>query len=47
VEESGLPAQGLNRPYCIALADLDRDGAVDIVTLHGDINGSIIVWKRR
>jgi VCBS repeat protein len=46
VEDSGLPAQGLSMPYGIALADLDRRGLVDIITLHGGFKGYINIWKR-
>jgi FG-GAP-like repeat len=51
-EESGLPTRGLASPYGIVLADLDRDGVVEIITLHGGVTGiihkgNIIIWKRR
>jgi FG-GAP-like repeat len=51
-QESGLPARGVARPYGVALADLDRKGVLDIITLHGgaegnSIKGNLIIWKRR
>jgi len=46
VQESGLPSQGLAIPHGIALADLDRDGWLEIVALHGGVDGSVTVWKR-
>jgi hypothetical protein len=51
-KESGLPALGMGRPHGIALADLDRAGVLDIITLHGGgqargIKRGIIIWKRR
>jgi FG-GAP-like repeat len=47
VQDSGLPAEGLSLPHGVALADLDRDGVLDIITLHGGVGGNIIIWKRR
>jgi hypothetical protein len=47
VRESGLPAQGLPFPDSLALADLDRDGVPELISLHGGADGSIIIWKRR
>jgi FG-GAP-like repeat len=47
VQESGLPTQGLPFPESIVLADLDRDGVPEIISLHGGADGSIIIWKRR
>src|SRR4030095_14450438 len=35
VQESVLPPQGLSFPESIVLADLDRDGVPEIITLHG------------
>ena len=47
-KESGLPAQGLSMPHGVALADLNRNGVVDIITLHGGVGeGSVIIWKRQ
>jgi FG-GAP-like repeat/FG-GAP repeat len=46
VQESGLPPQGLSFPESIALADLDRDGVPEIITLHGGA-GNITIWKRQ
>jgi hypothetical protein len=49
VRESGLPMQGLPFPESVVLADLDRDGVSEIISLHGGggADGSIIMWKRR
>jgi FG-GAP-like repeat len=49
VQESGLPTQGLPFPESVVLADLDRDGVSEIISLHGGggADGSIIMWKRR
>lgn len=47
VQESGLPTRGLPVIYSITLADLDGDGALEIVVLTGGSNGSITIWKRR
>ena len=47
VQESGLPTKGLSLLHSITLADLDRDGLFEIVTLHGGRDGSITIWKRR
>jgi hypothetical protein len=44
-QESGLPSQGLAIPHGIALADLDQDGVLEIVALHGGADG-ITIWKR-
>jgi len=46
VPESGLPTQGLAIPSGIKLADLDRDGVPEIITLHGGA-GNITIWKRQ
>jgi len=46
VQESGLPPQGLAFPESIVLADLDRDGVPEIITLHGGA-GNITIWKRQ
>ena len=34
-------------PHGVALADLNRKGVVDIVTLHGGERGTILIWKRQ
>lgn len=47
VQEGGLPTQGLPVPSSITLADLDRDGALEIISLHGGVDGRIMIWKRR
>jgi hypothetical protein len=46
VQESGLPTQGLAIPYGVAVADLDRTGTPQIMTLHGGA-GRITIWKRQ
>jgi hypothetical protein len=46
VQESGLPPQGLSFPESIVLADLDRDGVPEIITLHAGA-GNITIWKRQ
>ena len=46
VAESGLPPQGLAIPYGVALADVDRDGCPELITLHGGREGHLITWKR-
>jgi len=46
-KDSGLPTQGLSMPHGVALADLNRKGVVDIVTLHGGERGTILIWKRQ
>src|SRR5881397_242588 len=43
----GRPLKGLSLLHSITLADLDRDGLFEIVTLHGGRDGSITIWKRR
>jgi hypothetical protein len=47
VQESGLPTQGLPMPSGIALADLDQDKTVEIITVHGGNDGRVMVWKRQ
>jgi hypothetical protein len=44
VQDSGLPPQGLSFPESIVLADLDRDGVPEIITLHGGA-GNITIWR--
>jgi hypothetical protein len=46
VQESGLPTQGLAIPHGARLADLDRDGVPEIISLHGGA-GNITIWKRQ
>jgi hypothetical protein len=44
---SGLAAQGLMRPYGIAVGDLNQDGAADLVVAHGSTeksDGYLTVW---
>ena len=45
MQESGLPTRGLPIVHGIALAKLERDGAMQIIALGGDRNGSITIWK--
>jgi hypothetical protein len=45
VAESGLPRQGLAIPHGVALADLDRDGCLELITLHGGREGQLNVWQ--
>jgi hypothetical protein len=47
VREAGLPTQGLPVPHSITLADLDRDGVLEIITLHGGVEGNLTIWKRQ
>jgi hypothetical protein len=47
VQDSGLPARGLPIVHGVALADLDRDGFLDIIALGGGRDGSITIWKQR
>jgi hypothetical protein len=47
IRESGLPTQGLSVPHGISLADLDGDGSLEIIALHGGAAGSIAIWKQR
>jgi hypothetical protein len=45
--QSGLPATGLLPPYSIRLQDLNQNGRLDIVVIHGatqDNEGYISVW---
>ena len=44
MRDSGLPTRGLGIPHGIALADLDRDGVPEIVSLHA--GSGITVWRR-
>jgi hypothetical protein len=47
VGESGLPTKGLTRLHSVTLADLDRDGSLEVIALNGGQAGSITIWKRR
>jgi hypothetical protein len=47
VKESGLPSQGLAIPHGVTLADLDRNGVLEIISLHGGSTGNITIWKRQ
>jgi len=47
VKESGLPTRGLAVPHGIALADLDHDGTLQIIVLHGGTDGRLTIWKRQ
>ena len=47
---SGLPSEGLPYPYGIALGDVNHDGLLDIVSVHGftqDEGGHLAVWLHR
>ena len=46
VSASGLPPQGLAIPHGVALADLDRDGCLELITLHGGREGHLTTWTR-
>jgi hypothetical protein len=46
VQDSGLPTRGLPVIHSVTLADLEGDGALDIVVVSGTPNGSITIWKR-
>jgi hypothetical protein len=46
VEDSGLPTKGLSVPHSITLADLDRDGALEIVVLSGGQDGRFTIWRK-
>jgi len=37
VEDSGLPATGRERTWGVALADVDRDGVLDVGAAYGDV----------
>ena len=44
---SGLPEDGMPRPYAIRLADLNKDGLNDLVVTHGapeEGSGYVSVW---
>jgi hypothetical protein len=47
VREGGLPPQGLPVPHSVTLADLDRNGILEIIVLHGGTEGNIAIWKRQ
>jgi hypothetical protein len=46
VREAGLPTQGLPVPHSVTLADLDGDGLLEIIALHGGAEGNLTIWKR-
>jgi hypothetical protein len=47
-QESGLPVRGSPIVHGIALADLDRDGILEIIALGGGRDGGrIMIWKPR
>ena len=48
--QSGLPTTGLSLPYSIRLNDLNQDGRLDIIVVHGatqDSEGYLSVWFHR
>jgi hypothetical protein len=47
VQESGLPTGGLPVLHSVTLADLDRDGVLEVIALSGSGAGRITIWKRR
>ena len=47
VKDSGLPTRGLPVIHSVTLADLEGEGALEIVAVSGTPNGSITIWKRR
>ncbi len=47
VQESGLPTKGLPVIHSITLADLDGDGFLEIIVVHGGAAGRITIWKRQ
>lgn len=47
VQDSGLPTTGLPVISSVTLADLDRDGVLEIIALTGSPAGSITIWKGR
>ena len=47
VQDSGLPTKGLSLPQGVSLADLDGDGALEIIALTGGERGSITIWKQK
>jgi hypothetical protein len=47
VQESGLPTSGLPVLHSVTLADLDRDGVLEVIALSGSGAGRITIWKRR
>ena len=47
VENSGLPTKGLSIPHSVTLADLDRDGSLEIVVLTGGQGGSFTIWRQQ
>jgi hypothetical protein len=46
-KESGLPTSGLPIIHGVTLADLDRDGVLQIIALSGSPRGYITIWKQR
>ncbi len=45
--QSGLPTTGLLQPYSIRLGDLNRDGGLDMIVVHGateETGGYLSIW---
>jgi VCBS repeat protein len=47
VRKRGLPSEGLPVLHSVTLADLDRDGLLEIIALSGSGAGKITIWKGR
>jgi FG-GAP-like repeat len=48
VQDSGLPDRGLPLIHSVTLADLNGDGALEIIVVSGGIHsGAITIWKRQ
>jgi len=47
IQESGLPTSGLPIISGVTLADLDRDGFLEIIALSGSPGGKVTIWKQR
>jgi hypothetical protein len=45
VKESGLPTSGLSSLHSVSLADLNRNGFLDVIAVSGD-KGAITIWRQ-
>jgi FG-GAP-like repeat len=45
VQESGLPISGLSSLHSVSLAELNRNGFLDVIAVSGD-KGAITIWSR-